>query len=349
MTKSKILCLNLDTVKNKNIHQFDSMEQYHYKYICCGYSKDKGTLESDNYDYLIYPKEIFKRISFIFKILRHHARNTSHVELYMGNGNFVFLEFVLLKLFNFKYCVVERGTPLLNVHNKDIKNFLRKIIYKRADKVWIRELWMKKVLADIKIQEYFFLSNSIIPSTIFCHALSEKKNNFIWCNSFKKWRNLRWFIDILNQKDFEENYSVILGHMDNNPTTKEESDYAFLNKPKKCEIVKFQDPKMYFQNAQFFVLPADIVYLNFALLEAMSQGVVPIISDVEGSREIVTDGVDGIIANHSKGGLEEAMKKAQLMSSEEYQKMSINARDKVLKKFSIENWSLELSKMYKTL
>lgn len=348
MTKKLIICLNLDTVKNKNIYQFDSLESYGYNYICCGYLEDKGLTESKNYSYHRYPKKLSKRILFVFNLLRRNFNNTSHIELYMGNGNFVFLEFLLLKLFNYKSCVVERGTPLLNIKTKGVKNFLRRIIYKKSDQIWIRELWMKKALSDIKIKEYFFLSNAVQPSKIARHTLDEKKYDFIWCNSFKKWRNLKWLINTLNLKEFIDTHSIILGYLENNAETESDTNYAFLKKPKNCEILKFQDPKRFFVNAQFFVLPADIVYLNFSLLEAMSYGVVPIISDVQGAGDIVSDGIDGIIATHSQTGLEDAMKKAQLMSSEEYLRMSINARDKILKKFSIQNWSLELSEMYKS-
>jgi glycosyltransferase involved in cell wall biosynthesis len=349
MTKNLIICLNLDTIKNKNIYQFDSLKSYGYTYICCGYLENMGGNQSNNYSYLRYPRSITKRILFIFNLLSINSKRTAHIELYTGNGNFVFLEFLLLKLFNYKSCVVERGTPLINIKTPGLKSFLRKIIYKKSDQVWIRELWMKKVLSDIKVKEYFFLSNAIQPSKITSHTMHEKKYSFIWCNSFKKWRNLKWFISTLNLKEFTDVHSMILGYLENNHETSDDTNYAFSNKPKNCEILKFQDPKMFFVNAQFFVLPADIVYLNFSLLEAMSHGVVPIISDVQGARDIVQDGIDGIIANHSQSGLEEAMNKAKQMTGQEYNIMSINARNKILKEFSIETWSFRLSEFYKTI
>uniref|UniRef100_UPI004048E566 glycosyltransferase n=1 Tax=Algoriphagus sp. TaxID=1872435 RepID=UPI004048E566 len=350
MKKNKIICLNLDTIKNKNIYQFEEMVKFKYSYICCGYLDNKSTIITSNYTYYKYPKNIIKRIIFIFQLLFINRNQLSHVELYTGGGNFLGIEYIIIRLLFIKVCIVERGSPLLNL-NKYYGFFgkiIRKIIYKTATQVWIRELWMKNALLNLERSNYFFLSNAISVTSEFSNT-HYKKYDFIWCNSFKKWRNIHWFIDILNNDFFCDYSSVILGMLNNNNSTEYVERYVINNKPSKCILLNFLNPKEYFLNSKFFILPADIVYLNFALLEAMSYGVVPIVSDVEGTKEIINDGINGIIAKHSKEGLEEAMLKAINMSDFEYEVMSKNARDKVIKNFSIENWSNELIAMYKKL
>ena len=61
------------------------------------------------------------------------------------------------------------------------------------------------------------------------------------------------------------------------------------------------------------------------------------------------DGINGIVANHSKEGLAKAMIKAINMSDDEYEIMSKNARKKVVEKFSVESWAKELNNMYESL
>ena len=95
------------------------------------------------------------------------------------------------------------------------------------------------------------------------------------------------------------------------------------------------------------MLPADIVYLNFSLLEAMSYGVVPIVSDVDGAREIVDDGVDGFVISHSKGALFNTMVQVLSLSSDKYEEMSRCARQKVIDRFSIDAWSSAMASFYK--
>ena len=301
MKKNRIICLNLDTIKNKNIYQFNEMAKSGYSYVCCGYLEDKSNMNSSNFKYLKYPKNIIGRIVFAFQLLLKNRNQLSHVELYTGGGSFLGMEYLIAKLLFIKVCVVERGSPLrdLNKHYGFLGRRIRKIIYKTATQVWIRELWMKDALLNLKRTDYFFLSNAITISSEFSHTY-DKNYDFIWCNSFKKWRNIDWFIDNLNKDSFLNNSSVILGMLENNKTTDEVESYVKNNKPTKCTLLNFQNPKEYFLNAKFFILPADIVYLNFALLEAMSYGVVPIASDVEGTREIVDDGINGMVANHAK-------------------------------------------------
>ena len=350
MKKNRIICLNLDSIKNKNIYQFNEMAKFGYSYVCCGYLEDKSNMNSSNFKYLKYPKNIIGRIVFSFQLLLRNRNQLSHVELYTGGGSFLGIEYLIAKLLFIKVCVVERGSPLrdLNKHYGFLGRRIRKIIYKTATQVWIRELWMKDALLNLKRADFFFLSNAITISSEFSHSYN-KKYDFIWCNSFKKWRNIDWFIDNLNKDSFFDNSSVILGMLEKNKTTDEVESYVKNNKPIKCTLLNFQNPQEYFLNAKFFILPADIVYLNFALLEAMSYGVVPIVSDVEGTSEIVDHGINGIVAKHLKEGLEEAMIKAINMSDDEYVIMSKSARKKVIEKFSVGSWSKELNTIYESL
>ena len=114
--------------------------------------------------------------------------------------------------------------------------------------------------------------------------------------------------------------------------------YALDNKSKYLDVVNYQKPDDFYLKSKFFVFPSDVVFLNNSLIEAMSYGMVPLISNVQSSELIVDDGIDGFIFDHSKDGLLKAMKKALNLTQTEYKKMSENAIVKIERSFSYEVW-----------
>ncbi len=93
---------------------------------------------------------------------------------------------------------------------------------------------------------------------------------------------------------------------------------------------------------KFFILPADVILANYALLEAMSLGLVPIIYPGDGYEVIIEDGVNGIVAKDYD--LAKAMKRALSLSQDEYVELSDAAYSKIKKDFSLNLWQEKLSK-----
>ena len=93
---------------------------------------------------------------------------------------------------------------------------------------------------------------------------------------------------------------------------------------------------------RFFVLPADVILANYALLEAMSLGLVPIVYPGNGYEVIVEDGVNGIVAKDYD--LTKAMKRALSLSQDEYVELSDAAYSKIKNDFSLNLWQEKLSK-----
>ncbi|GAL22098.1 poly(glycerol-phosphate) alpha-glucosyltransferase [Vibrio maritimus] len=92
---------------------------------------------------------------------------------------------------------------------------------------------------------------------------------------------------------------------------------------------------------KFFVFPSDIVFANYALLESMSVGVVPIVYPGEGYDEIVVDGINGIVAFDYD--LTKAFVRALQLSEENYMNLSNNAKMTIIDKYSLEKWRLKLA------
>ena len=88
--------------------------------------------------------------------------------------------------------------------------------------------------------------------------------------------------------------------------------------------------------AKVFVLPSLSEGMSISLLEAMSCGTVPIVTDVGGNREVVRGGRDGsVVAASDPESLAEAVSN-MLLDKPDHLKMSRSARERVVKCYGLE-------------
>lgn len=66
-------------------------------------------------------------------------------------------------------------------------------------------------------------------------------------------------------------------------------------------------PGPFFDRSSVFVLPADVVFCNNSLLEAMERGVPPIVADVPGAELIVEHGTSGLRVERTEASIAEAI------------------------------------------
>jgi len=81
----------------------------------------------------------------------------------------------------------------------------------------------------------------------------------------------------------------------------------------------------------------------------MSYGVVPLVSNVEGARRIIDNGINGFVFEHTKNGLDLAMTKALSLTNDEYNKMSEAAIQKIKNEFSCDYWCKHYQTMINSL
>lgn len=98
--------------------------------------------------------------------------------------------------------------------------------------------------------------------------------------------------------------------------------------------------KQVMKEYRFFVFPSDVVLANYALLESMSMGLVPIVYPGDGYEKLVKDGVNGFVAFDRD--LTAVFKRALSMSEPEYLDMSKAAYDSIAKDFSMHVWLQKL-------
>ena len=92
----------------------------------------------------------------------------------------------------------------------------------------------------------------------------------------------------------------------------------------------------YFKVSNYFINPSESEGLSNALLEAMACGVVPISSRTSGAIDLIADGENGYLFNiDDKDGLLSVLKKID-KGHEDYNGISLRARDLILNNYSLE-------------
>ena len=331
----------IDIFLKKNELQHDILIQNGFIpiWLQCNYNEAK----ENNSQKIILSNSIFTRSIFLLKELIKNKKNIHHVEIYPG-GRFAFIFSIICKLLSLKIICAERG-DLLYFH-KNGYSFLTRLsmyfTYKMADVVWYRELYMEEKLKSINVkQQYFFHNVTSYPD----YKKSQKgEYDFIWVNRLIKERYSNWFIDALNNPIFIYTKNILLGVQNENEQSKYVNEYKTPN----LEVFSYTNPKTYYENASFFVLPAKVVFANNSLLEAMSYGVIPIVSKAEGADLIVKDGINGFVFENYEGFLD-CMIKAHNLSEIDYLRLSNNARETIKNDFSVEYYTDNLLKLYKSL
>jgi glycosyltransferase involved in cell wall biosynthesis len=341
MKEKKHIYILLDIFLKKNELQHNILIQNGYIPIWfqCNYKEAK----ENNSQKIILPNSILTRSIFLLKELIKNKKNIHHVEIYPG-GRFAFIFSIICKLLSLKIICAERG-DLLYYHKNGYPLLTRismYFTYKLANVVWYRELYMKQKLDSLKVKNVSFFHNvTTYPNFV---KRNKGKFDFIWVNRLIEERFSNWFIDALKKPIFINTQNILLGLQNEN----NQSKYANENKTSNIELISYSNPKEYYENGSFFVLPAKIVFANNSLLEAMSYGVVPIVSKTEGTDLIVKNGINGFVFETYEEFLE-CMIKAHELSENDYLRLSNNARETIKNDFSVEYYTDNLLKLYKSL
>jgi glycosyltransferase involved in cell wall biosynthesis len=93
--------------------------------------------------------------------------------------------------------------------------------------------------------------------------------------------------------DLKDAYWILFGHV------VDPEIWALATDPRICDRIRFaghrQDASELISGVDVFVMPSRAEALCQALLEAMHQGVCPVVSDAGGMREVVRSGLDGLV------------------------------------------------------
>jgi glycosyltransferase involved in cell wall biosynthesis len=124
----------------------------------------------------------------------------------------------------------------------------------------------------------------------------------LYLNSFKPWRHAPFCVDLAAAlRDAKLPFTMkIVGDKGGSPDLIEEGrrvkeGIARHGLGDRVSVLPFaDDPASYFEDADVFVLPAELIYCNYGLLEAMAHGLVPMVNSEDPDHALIVEaGVSG--------------------------------------------------------
>ena len=337
--KSTILFVGLEHIIKKTTDRAKLFTEkgYQVHFYSLESTKLKYKEEFKNQLYKTSPILVFNVLQFISDLYR---KRICYVEVYLESS---FLELLLFqvccKVSNTLCIVIERGM-MINLELKNVGKIFRlflKWIYLLSDKIYYREPYMLNHFRHLGIpnNKLYFDYNKVPINE---QELNPRKGNktLLFLNSFVPSRRLDIFIGAIPQiqKEFPDANFLIVG-----ARSDEEMNFAqhLLDKFKVGQNVNVytytNNPKSFYDRADIFVFPSDFVFANFSLLEAMENGLVPVVSKVRDADKIIDHGINGFLLPQSP---EEFAAHCRLLLRDESLrvKMGYEARRKIISSFN---------------
>lgn len=319
---------------------------YYYQEHNNFYSKEDNKLYAVVYAPMQRLKNIIK-----FAVLLIRQKPT-HLELYhhLSDSWLIIFHIIVAKILNVPILTICTGGEILYWEKHSaVKKFSVKFAFMTSEVVILKELYMKDYVHKYRIGslEKCIIINNCIPLQTE-PIYSREKHTVLFLNTFKPWRNINLVIDaaeiVLSRISTAKFFLVGL----TGKNGEEEIQRIVRNKGlmSNINLLPFsKNPRKYFDIASIFLLPADVVFCNNALLEAMERGVPPIVSDVEGSELIVEHYVSGLIVKREAKELARAI--ILLLENNELRlQLAKGARKKIEKDFSEDRRSVLLYEIY---
>lgn len=290
-------------------------------------------------------------INFIRTLLRYRPK---HVQVSFGRRltMYVFLSWLL----GFPVVVACQGGEIMywNLQG-NIKRLLHTLCFRLSKLVIVNELYMAEAIRRHRIVEpsrlFFFHNRVRVRPNIKLHREGKV---VLYLNVFKHWRHPELVVEaapyILSRVPDAE--ILLVGETREGPARERieqmvRQRITELGLTDKVRCLPFTtEPWKYYERASVFVLPADIVFCNFALLEAMERGVPPVVAQVDGADRIVEHGKSGFVVPQTPEAIAQAV--IALLTDEDLRyKMGQGARQKVIEGFDIREGAQIILNLYR--
>lgn len=255
---------------------------------------------------------------------------------------------LIFKLSGCKLFYILRGKEFVRRGFK--KSWFNKMSIAFADAVIAKEYNLLKGAVQFDCSEKLHFLHNCVPLKPSKDRLpfTDREIDVLFLNAPRKERHVLFLIDVFDKllRKYPFLKIVMIGFdvIDQNDH-KIQSDYqkeilakiSNMGLNSKIKIRGFcTEGDNFFKRSRVFVFPADIVFCNYALLEAMSWGCVPVVSDGEGAHSIVNNEVNGLVSRINEEEFCRSIEKA--LNPENWEKYSRGAVKTIEEEFSIDSW-----------
>ena len=360
MKKRPIIVCGLNHVSDKIARHYQILSELSKRKVFI-YSDDvtgnsmEISKKYSNIRFLKIPRNKKENLTKFWYLLTKN--NPAHVEIYFSSkSSLVHLGYlILVKLLRLPLVSFCRGGELLYWDNHSYRvRFIYWLTLKLSKLILYKQLHMPTKLKELNISErktHFFYNrvpyNSSPPKPV------EERMGVLYLNSWRKFRrpDIAVNVGIKLAKKYPGVRFTVAGER---YWAKEYYSRARFQElinsaglEGRVNLVSWVDnPENLFNSHSIFLLPSELVFLNYSLLEAMERGLVPVVSDAEGANNVITHGEDGLIVKLNTGSFIEAVDYL-LSNIDKLRTMSAKAREKVKEKFNLHTGMEELISIYK--
>lgn len=264
--------------------------------------------------------------------------------------------YTLARLFRRPVVVVARGMEhrIAEGRIRGVRLAALGLVYRGASVVVYNELYMKDVLSGLGATRLEFLPNSIaLPPQV--DRSGRIGCRFLYLNSMKAFRHpetaVAAFMQLAQEFPPDTVQLRVVGlraqrGFEGNSERERRLWELTRGGGGQVELLPWtSDIQQHLEWGDVFLLPAEIVFLNYALLEAMGSGMPAIIQRTDGSSLIIDHGLDGMIVGSSEAEWLHAMR-ASVASPVERCRQGARARRKIAQQFSSEASAVKWSEIY---
>ena len=358
-SKSRILVVGIDHVIDKLLYFYTDMSK-RYGLEVTYVADDRSSISSD---YVGNTNTVLGNPFLRFGVMLKEIAfgRLSHVEIYLARLADVFVAVVLCWLCRVSVVVVCRGTELREwERHRRIRRFVSRLVIRRARLVLLKELYMERVVLQHRLcaKERLLQIHNAVPAELTDRSkFDAESQTFVFLNSFRRMRNVDVLISAFSIV-YEEVPSARLRLIGSTVST-----HGYSPSPPEYETelnsmthrlglgsaITFEpfarDAWDTVTGALCFVLPAEVVWLNFSLLEAMAFGIPPIVSNTEGTERIVRHGENGMMCQVTPEALAAGMIDI-LRNPEGASVMSTNAKATIEAEFLVQPMSDRIYSAY---
>lgn len=204
----------------------------------------------------------------------------------------------------------------------------------KSQRVVVPSTHLKELVISWGVQadKVFVIYNSVDTNRFIPLGGQDKNFDVLTVSRLVPWKNIEEVIRVCSS------LGLSLGIVGDGPlretleslSSKSKSPVIFFGDVDQNKLIKL------LQSANFFVLNSNFEATSYALIEAMSCGVIPISNDSTGSVEVIENKIDGILCGKSTGLTLETGLSLLSSNPDSHLLMAKNARSKVIEKFNIE-------------
>tara|TARA_X000001036_G_scaffold76679_2_gene68163 strand:+ start:8126 stop:9250 length:1125 start_codon:yes stop_codon:yes gene_type:complete len=298
----------------KFFEKLSEVENIKFTLVTYGDLRDIHLLDKDNVSVIpifsIFEKTNSKILTFIFSLMLPFKvrKNLKHIDLIKTNQLTGCWVGILFKILLKKPLFLRTGYDAYLFSKEEKKNYFKKLFFYQLTKIALKtsDIYSVTSNSDYKFisENYNFTKSKLIyrPNWVLQKSdiknVSSRTKNFLSVGRLESQKNYPYLIQCLSNSGLNID---ILGDGSEKENLVKLANENNVNVNFLRQISYFELDQL-FQNYKFFLLPSKFEGNPKVLLEAMSNGCIPIASNISNHEEIIINGENGFLfsLNNSK-------------------------------------------------